>query len=437
MNKLAKALNDDIININPSIYEMLSDLGRDMYMPTGIVTQGNEATAKAKRFNATIGIATSKNKPLYLDSMYKNFSNLDTNEVFPYAPTSGLLKLREVWQAKIIRENPILKNKHISMPIITAALTHGISLISELFCNKGDRVILSDMYWGNYTLTFGVKLKADIVMYKTFDNTNTGYNVTGLLDSVKTAINEKGKAILILNFPNNPTGYTPSTDEMNAIVDGLVGIAASGGKIVVVIDDAYFGLFHTANCATESIFSSLANRSKNLLAIKLDAATKEAFVWGFRIGFATFGGSSELDIDETKLLKALETKLTGLIRATVSNASHPAQSIILKALQSNEFIAERTACNTILKERAIKVIDILSTGKYNDQFIPYPFNSGYFMCIKLHNVNAETLRIYLLDKYSIGVISTSDTDIRIAFSSVDIDQLTELFDIIYQACKEI
>ena len=40
---------------------------------------------------------------------------------------------------------------------------------------------------------------------------------------------------------------------------------------------------------TESLFGLLANLHPNLLAVKLDGATKELFVWGLRCGFVTFG----------------------------------------------------------------------------------------------------------------------------------------------------
>ena len=59
------------------------------------------------------------------------------------------------------------------------------------------------------------------------------------------------------------------------------------------------------------------------------------------------------------------------------------------------------------------------------------------MCVKLHRVEAEKLRIYLLDKYGIGAIACGQNDLRIAFSCIEEDQLEALFDLIYQATKEL
>ena len=54
-------------------------------------------------------------------------------------------------------------------------------------------------------------------------------------------------------------------------------------------DDAYFGLFYEETALKESIFTRLMDRHSNLLAVKLDGATKENFVWGLRVGFVTYG----------------------------------------------------------------------------------------------------------------------------------------------------
>ena len=60
MNELAQALNNSIKEDNEFVYTMLSQLGKEMFYPKGILSQSAEAGKKAHRFNATIGIATGK-----------------------------------------------------------------------------------------------------------------------------------------------------------------------------------------------------------------------------------------------------------------------------------------------------------------------------------------------------------------------------------------
>ncbi len=77
VNPLAKGLNDALAESAPEILSMLSPLGRRLYFPKGILSQGAEAKAKGKRFNATVGIATDKSGPLYLESIQKLLPGLE------------------------------------------------------------------------------------------------------------------------------------------------------------------------------------------------------------------------------------------------------------------------------------------------------------------------------------------------------------------------
>ena len=85
----------------------------------------------------------------------------------------------------------------------------------------------------------------------------------------------------------------------------------------------------------------------------------------------------------------------------------------------------------------MKVKEILNQEKYKEVWTYYPFNSGYFMCLKLLQVDAEKLRLHLLDKYGVGTIAINSTDLRIAFSCVEEQHLEELFEIIYNETKNI
>jgi aspartate/methionine/tyrosine aminotransferase len=261
-----------------------------------------------------------------------------------------------------------------------------------------------------------------------------GYNTEAFKAELKKTAAEKGKAVVLLNFPNNPSGYTPTVAEGDAIVAAILEVADAGCNVVAVTDDAYFGLFYE-DSLKESLFGKLANRHPRVLAIKLDGATKEEYVWGFRTGFITFGATSTEP--QAKMLEALEKKTMGIIRAKISNCPHPSQTFVIEALKSPDFLPQKEEKYKVMKGRALKVKQVLDSGKYNDAFVYYPFNSGYFMCLKLKTVDAEKLRVHLLDKYGVGAISTNSTDLRIAFSCIAEENIQELFDIIYQGVKDL
>ncbi|MGB8427754.1 MAG: hypothetical protein WCD88_18355, partial [Desulfobacterales bacterium] len=134
---------------------------------------------------------------------------------------------------------------------------------------------------------------------------------------------------------------------------------------------------------------------------------------------------------------ALERKTAGCVRGTISNASHLSQSIVLKSMQSETFAAEKAAKFEILKRRALRVKTVLADPKFGDAWEAYPFNSGYFMCLKLKTVAAEKLRRHLLDTYGVGLIAIGDKNLRVAFSCIEEQDLAELFDIILQGVTDL
>lgn len=429
MNPLAQSLNETIQRENANVYAMLSSLGKEIYFPKeGILSQSAEAASKAKKYNATIGIATEGKGPMHLQVIQETLSAYNPKDLYPYAPPAGKPELRAAWRSKMIQENPALEGKLFGLPIVTNALTHGLSIVADLFAEAGDAVIFPDKNWENYELTFGIRRGAQIVNFPLY-NDNNQFNSEGLREAI-LAQKDKGKAIVVLNFPNNPTGYTPAGEEGNQIVEAIVAGAEAGIKVIAVTDDAYFGLFFE-DSMHQSLFGKLAGLHPNILPVKVDGATKEEYVWGFRVGFITFAAESEA------LLSALEQKTLGIIRATISSCSHPSQTFVLKALSSPEFNDQKAEKYSIMKGRANKVKTILDSGKFGDVWEYYPFNSGYFMCLKLKTVDADTLRLHLLNKYEIGTIALGETDLRVAFSCIEEPYLEELFDTIYQGVLDL
>ncbi len=433
MNALASVLNDSIAQHNPVVLRMLSELGRELFFPKGILSQSAEAKCKAHRFNATIGIATQGGGPMYLGCMHEKLAAYDPADIYPYAPPAGKPELRALWQEKMLRENPSLQGKVFSEPIVTNALTHGLSIVADLFTEVGDTVLLPDKLWGNYHLTFTTRRGCRIKTYSTF-NTEGGFNVVAFKEALQEVAAEQGKAVVLLNFPNNPSGYTPTEAEGEALVKALVEQAAAGCAIVAVTDDAYFGLFYE-DSLKESLFGRLANRHPNLLAVKLDGATKEEFAWGFRTGFITFADGSADGCPA--VLESLSQKALGIIRGTISNCPHPSQTFVIDALRSPHFLQQKQEKLEILKARAVRTKQVLDSGKFDKVWGYYPFNSGYFMCLRLKSVDAEQLRLHLLDNYGVGTIAINSTDLRIAFSCIAENDIPELFELIYQAACDL
>ena len=187
----------------------------------------------------------------------------------------------------------------------------------------------------------------------------------------------------------------------------------------------------------ESLFCKLAGKSRNLLAIKADAATKECYVWGLRVGFLSYS-IGDADTADSPLYTALEAKTAGQIRAVISNCSALSQRVVAKALTNEGFYEQRHRCEEIMRTRYDRTRRTLDEHpEYRRFFTAYPFNSGYFMCIRFNDLRADEVRRHLLDKYGAGGIAMGEKDFRLAFSSLDEEEIAPLFQTIYQACLDL
>ena len=424
MNQLAQELNAVLDGTVAG--RLLSSLGREMFFPRGIVAQTAEANQRAKRFNATVGMAFEEGDPIMLSGLRELVSGMSAREAVAYAPTPGVPELRKLWLEEMRRKNPSLGSAETTLPMVTGGLTNGLFQISELFVDRGDALVLPELFWGNYRLMIQVRRGAEIVDFPLF-TPEGGFNVDGL----DAAIGDRKKAMVLLNFPNNPTGYSPTLEEADAIINLLLRKADAGCDLLVVTDDAYFGLFYEDGLLEESLFARLATASENILAVKIDGATKEDFAWGFRVGFVTFAGKGLGAGD----LDALDRKLMGSIRSTVSNSSRIAQSMLVRALQSQSYRSEKAEKRELLASRYAKVREILA-GSDTGPLSPLPFNSGYFMAFTCNGVSAEALRLSLLDD-GIGTIAIGERYLRVAYSTIDERDLPELYEAIFVAAKRL
>jgi aspartate/methionine/tyrosine aminotransferase len=434
MNPLAQQLNETIEQGNGHLMEMLSNVGRQLFFPKGILSQSAEAKQKATRLNATIGIAKEGDNAMVLPSVMRSVSGLAPEESVTYAPSFGIMELRRRWLESIYEKNPSLVGKTLSLPVVTNGITHAISIFADVWTDPGDVIILPDMMWGNYNMIFSVRKQARISQYPIFTDKG-GYNTKAFAECLKKEAENNDKITVLLNFPHNPTGYTLTLQEAEEVADALTEVAQSGTNVIAVCDDAYFGLFYEEGILKESIFSKLCDRHPRLLAVKLDGATKENYVWGLRVGFVTYG--TKLESDQESVYDALERKTAGCVRGNISNCSHLSQSIVLKSMEDKNYQAEKQEKYELLKSRAETVKQVLADQKYASAWDVYPFNSGYFMCIRLKTVEAETLRVHLLDRYGVGLIALGSHDLRVAFSCLEQSDIRTLFDIVYQGVNDL
>lgn len=424
LNPLAQELNNTLKNTTPG--ELLSDLGTRIFFPRGIISQGGEAKKFGKVANATIGTTIIDGAPAILESVHKYAPELSNAELVAYAPTAGNPDLRALWKEMIYKKNPGLKGKSISTPVVVPGLTAGISCLADLFLDETKPLLVANPSWDNYALIVETRRNSEVHTFNLF--ADDGFD----LNSFKEAVEKEAKTgyvRVLLNFPQNPSGYSPTNAEAAQIVKIIRDVAEKGVKVLVLDDDAYFGLNYENDIYPQSLFAEFADLHENILAVKIDGPTKEDFVWGFRTGFLTFGGKGLTD----EHYLALEKKLMGLIRSSVSCSSTPSQSIALRAFKDPAIDLQKKIFREVLEKRykAVKKFVASHTCKNLE---PLPFNSGYFMSFKT-KVDAEQLRQKILKEKQIGTISIDSSTLRVAFSSVEENLIETVYSAIYE-CAE-
>jgi aminotransferase len=144
-----------------------------------------------------------------------------------YAPTNGILELRESLTQKTYRDYG-LKYDPNSEILITVGGTEAFFTALTSFINPGDEVFIPSpgfvLYEPGVRLAGGVPVSVPLLEKNTF----------GLpIDYVTSLITDKSR-VMVINYPNNPTGATLSYDEAAALAKTAVE-----HDLIVISDEVY------------------------------------------------------------------------------------------------------------------------------------------------------------------------------------------------------
>ncbi|HMF30314.1 MAG TPA: aminotransferase class I/II-fold pyridoxal phosphate-dependent enzyme [Candidatus Lokiarchaeia archaeon] len=435
------------------LWEAFSKLARRISLPDGIFYWSGRAKKEAD-INATIGSAYGTNSDLfgngdqtwtilyvkYVTDLYK----IPPQEIAEYAPIGGLPELRQSWKNWIIYKCQngagIDVKPYLTSPLITAGVTDGLAIVGAMFLDAGDHIILPDKYWENYALIYGTIQQGEIQYFPFF--LDGKFNLDGMVDRVRASLEEKSKAVLLLNFPNNPTGFVPTIEDYRQIAERLSSVVDELQKpLVLVSDDAYDGYTYDDNAACCSIFPYLVNQSPYLIPIKLDGVSKEMLMYGGRVGAFSIGiHPNWVDGSEKAALEAeINNKLEGYIRGTISNTSRSNQYVINDLLINNmeQFLAQRDASVNLLRRRYELINKLLKDDPLPNATVD-PNNGGFFLFVNVEGRKASDVADQLLKQEKVGVIPFETPEIgvnglRVAYCSVAEEDIPRLVDAL-RAC---
>jgi aminotransferase len=186
-----------------------------------------------------------------------------------YTSNYGLLELREEIARTFKWDHSIEYNPENEI-LITTGVSEAYDLAIRAMVNPGDEVIIPEPSYVSYkpcTIFAGGK---PVVVSSSAEN---DFKLSP--ESLKKAITKKSK-VLVLNFPNNPTGATMNKKELEEIVDIIIE-----HDIIVISDEIYEKLTYEGVHIPFSSLNEMQNRT-----IILNGFSKAYAMTGFRIGYS-------------------------------------------------------------------------------------------------------------------------------------------------------
>ena len=186
-----------------------------------------------------------------------------------YTSASGIIELRAAIADKLKKENGL--DYTPEQVIVNIGGKHSVYEAMQAVLDPGDEVIMQTPFWVTYPET--IKLAGATAKIIETDR-STDYKITP--EQLSEAINDK-TAMLLLNSPNNPGGFTYTPDELKALAKVL-----EGTKVMVMSDEIYEKLIYG-----NTKFVSFASLSKDAYerTLTLNGFSKTFSMTGWRLGY--------------------------------------------------------------------------------------------------------------------------------------------------------
>jgi len=186
-----------------------------------------------------------------------------------YTPAAGIIELRTAIAAKLKNENGL--NYTPEQIIVNIGGKHSVYESMQAVLDGGDEVILPTPYWVTYPEA--IKLAGATPKIIQTNKANS-YKMTP--KQLKDAITKK-TAMLVINSPSNPGGFTYTPQELKDIAKTI-----EGTDVVVLSDEIYEKLIYGD---TEFVsFASLSEDAYNR-TLTLNGFSKTFSMTGWRLGY--------------------------------------------------------------------------------------------------------------------------------------------------------
>ena len=387
------------------------------------LTIGKEARDKKALdknvIDSTIGMLFDENGKFYTFNMVdKIMNNLSALEKFGYPATAGDQKFQEAVKSWIFRDykEEILSKMQCNV-IATPGGTGAISACINNYLSAGDKVLLPNYMWTNYTQI----ARQNLVEWKTYNlfDENGDFDLYDLEKKCLELKKEQGRVLVIINDPcQNPTGYSMKYTEWMQVVSMVNEISRDETPFILLYDMAYIDYDRRGFDASRKNIQLLTNLNENAIAVLAFSGSKTLGLYGLRIGAAVCLTKKADNANEFFAV----TEYTG--RAIWSGSSMLGMNIISEVFTNHkeEFERELKGATNLLIKRANTFID--EAKKNGVKSLPY--ECGFFVTIPCDNPKDVFEK---LKQRGVYIIPMSNA-IRVTLSAISNDEIIRLVKIL-------
>ncbi len=325
-----------------------------------------------------------------------------------YTATPGIIELRTAIADKLQKENGL---KYTPDQIIAnIGAKHSVYEAMQAVLDPGDEVILPTPYWVTYPEA--IKLAGATPKIVQTNRAN-GYKITP--QQLKEAITEKS-AMLLINSPNNPGGFTYTPEELADLAKVI-----EGTQVYVLSDEIYEKLIYG-----ETKFVSFASLSD-------DAYSRTLTVNGFSKAFAMTGWRLGYTAGPLEVIKAMARLQSHMTQNPVTFA----QDAAIAALKNDGGVVEkmRTEFERRAKYMAQRLngIEGVVCAEPTGAFYCFPdVSSHYGRTINGAKINGSTdFAKALLEQANVALVPGlpfgCDNNVRLSFAC-SLEQITKGLD---------
>lgn len=279
--------------------------------------------------------------------------------------------------------------------------------------DPGETVIIPDIGWTSYEI-MASQNNLHALSYEVFEGDH--FNIRGLKEAIGEVRKTQNRVVLVINDPcHNPTGYSLSLDEWQAVVD-LLNEAGKDGPVVLINDIAYIDYSSRGNEA-RAYLSLFNNFNNQVMAVIAFSCSKLMTSYGLRCGAAVILAKEQAAVDEAEVV------FEKTARAVWSNIPNAAMANFCWVVEHNRdaFLAEKQSYIDLLKQRS----DLFLSEAKACGLETYPYKEGFFITVRMAN-DADTARLHeaLMNEHIYTV--TVHNGIRIAVCSLPLRKIKGL-----------